>query len=386
MKKKLFKKENKMKTLITKKLTKKEEKILANLPEDSFKSFFPNHNRDFLRKEKRRLINKPKYSPVVKFLLKAKTQKEIIKKFKSLKVLKQNYEGYQLFTQRNNYNELLYVFLPIKLEKFELKPKIIKYHLGKNEEGIEQPYVLAQLPKFKKEIKIALLYDVHYGHHAHKQEKFLKYLQWIKNTPNVYAIIGGDLFENALDDGRGMTYDQDQNPMTQFDEMALLLAPIAHKIIVSTTGNHENRTYKKTGIDVMRLLADKLKIPYFNGAIWLTIIANSFKWNFFIEHGRGNSLTKGGKMNNANRPKKYTGLIHFFISGHTHDRVCESETLVTDDPINCRLVYLDQWTIVAPSFLGWENTYAYRAGYPPFAQGGVSAVLNDDGSYHGELT
>jgi len=91
-------------------------------------------------------------------------------------------------------------------------------------------------------------------------------------------------------------------------------------------------------------------------------------------------------MNSANQPKKFTGLIHFFVSGHVHDRVCESETLLTDDPINCRLMYLQQWTIIAPSFLGFKETYAYRAGYPPPANGGVAIELDDNGDYRGSLT
>ncbi len=321
------------------------------------------------------------------FMSKARTLPEI-KKFKNgEKLLKQEMKGYKLFSQRNHYNELMYILLPIMLnDEIKLKPKNWSYHIGKSEEGITQPYILCQLPNFKGKIKIALLFDVHFGNHAHKHEKFLKYLQWIKNDPNVYAIIGGDLLENALDDGRGMTYDQTENPQTQFDMMLKFLAPIAHKILCATTGNHEERTSKKTGFDIMKALADRLEIPYFSGPIWLSIMANTKKWNLFVQHGRGNSQTKGGKMNMANRPKKFTGLIHFFISGHVHDAVAENETVITDDPINCRLVYMEQWTIIAPAFLGWEDTYAYRAGYPPPARGGVAVELDANGDYRGSLT
>ena len=321
-----------------------------------------------------------------KFLSTAKTEKEILKKFKNLKFLKEKFEGYTLYTQRNNYNEIVYILLPIHNEEFKLEKKKFTYHIGQGNDGTPDPYILCKIPDFKGDVKIALLFDVHYGNFAHKKEKFLSYINWIKETPNVYAILGGDLMENALDDGRGMTYDQTENPQTQFDEMALLLAPIAHKILCSTTGNHEARTYKKTGIDVMRLLCEKLKIPYFSGPIWLSITANTYKWNLWVSHGFSNSRTKGGKMNSANQPKKFTGLIHFFISGHVHDRVCESEELLTDDPINCRLMEMKQWTIIAPSFLGWKETYAYRAGYPPPASGGVSVELLENGDYRGSLT
>ena len=322
-----------------------------------------------------------------KFLAQAKTEKEILSKFGDLKFLKEKFEGYRFFTQRNNYNELVYILLPLVSDvKVELLPKRFEHHIGMGPDGTPDPYIMCQLPKFKGTIKIALLFDVHYGNFAHKHEKFLSYLNWIKENDDVYAVLGGDLMEDALDDGRGMTYDQDKNPQTQFEDMEKLLAPIAHKILCATTGNHEARVYKKTGIDVMKLLADRLKVPYFSGPIWCTILANGYKWNLWISHGFSNSKTKGGKMNSANQPKKFTGLIHFFISGHVHDRVCESETLLTDDPINCRLIELKQWTVIAPAFLGWKETYAYRAGYPPPASGGVSIELLDNGDYRGSLT
>jgi hypothetical protein len=336
---------------------------------------------------RRNKVANPNKNNFRKFLSTAKTEREILKKFKTLDLLKEKFEGYTLYTQRNLYNELVYILLPlIQEEQIKIKPRNFEYHIGQGQDGTPDPYILCKLPNFKGDIKIALLYDVHYGNFAHKKEKFLSYLEWIKETPNVYAILGGDLMENALDDGRGMSYDQNKPPITQFDEMAQLLAPIAHKILCSTTGNHENRTYKKTGIDVMKLLCDKLKIPYFSGSIWLSILANTYKWNLWVSHGWSSSRTKGGKMNSANRPKNFTGLIHFYVSGHVHDRVCESETSLTDDPINCRLMEMKQWTIVAPSFLGWKETYAYRAGYPPPASGGVSIELLDNGDYRGSLT
>jgi hypothetical protein len=272
------------------------------------------------------------------------------------------------------------------IENFEIKPKTWGYHIGKSEDGKKQPYLVAQLPDFKGTIQIALLFDVHYGHFAHKKEKFLSYIRWIAENPNVYAVIGGDLMENAIDDGRGMSYDQDKNPQSQLNDMAHMLAPIAHKILLATPGNHEERTYKKTGIDVMEVLADKLKVPYFSGPVIVDILANSYKWSMYVFHGRGNSQTKGGKMNMASRPKGFTGHINFFISGHVHDRVCESETMIVADPINCQLQYVEQWTVVAPSFLGWEETYAYKAGYRPPARGGVSVELDENGDYRAKQT
>lgn len=320
------------------------------------------------------------------FLLKAKTEKEIVAKFGDLKLLKEKFEGLILYTQRNNYHELVYILLPEPKAEVKLLPKKYTYHIGKDDKGNEQPYLLVKLPDFKGKVIIAPLFDIHYGHSTHNFEKFMGYIRWIKETPNVYAILGGDIMENAVDDGRGMTYDQSENPQTQLDRMTEILSTIAHKILVSTPGNHEARTEKKTGIDVAKVLAERLKVPYFNGPVTMSIMANTYKWTFYIFHGFGNSQTKGGKMNMASRPKGWTGMINFFVSGHTHDCIAESETAIMEDPINCRLLFLKQWTVVSQAFLGWYGSYAYKAGYKPPAQGGVSMELFDNGEYRAFLT
>lgn len=317
----------------------------------------------------------------VKFLSKARTEKEIVEMFGDASLLKHKFDGMVLYNQRNAWNEPIFILIAKAVEKITIKPRNWDYHIGMNEEGIEDPYIMCQLPKFKGKMIVVPLYDVHYGHHAHRSEKFLSYVQWIANTPNVYAILGGDLMENALDDGRGMSYDQNVNPQSQLDEMTKILSPIAHKILVSVPGNHEARTEKKVGIDVTQILAERLKIPYFCGPVFLDVLANGYRWSFYVQHGNTFSRTKGGKMNAAARPKTFTGLVHFFVSGHVHDKNVGSETLLIQDPVNCRLTQVEQWFVVAQSFLGWYKTYAYRAGWQPPAPGGVAIELDENGSY-----
>jgi hypothetical protein len=324
-----------------------------------------------------------------RFLSVGKTMKQIVAKFPNMAttLLKETYAGYQFFEQRNYYNELVYILLPeVVAAEVPVEQKRWKFHIAHDETGEEQPYLVVQLPQFKGEIKIAPLFDVHYGNFAHRNEKFLSYINWIKDNDNVYAILGGDLFENALDDGRGMTYDQNRNPNTQFSDMLRALAPIAHKILVAVPGNHEARTEKKAGFDVMRQFAERLKIPYFPGPVFMTVLGNTYKWEFYIHHGTGNSQTKGGKANMAARPKSFTGIINFFVSGHVHDCVVQPDNMIVQDPITCRLKEVKFWVVVAPSFLKWYKTYAYKAEFKPPAGGGVSIVLGEDGSYHASLT
>lgn len=363
---------------------------LAETLDDNLTAVFPNWKRGELRALKAEYLKskKPARETVFRdFLSKGRTRHEIEEKFgeQANELLTTKFDGYAMFEQVNEFNQTLYILLPAEgLKTITVKPKNWSFTIGREESGEIQPYICCQLPGFKGSLQVALLYDLHYGHAKHRKEKLQSYVDWIQRSPNVYAILGGDLMENAID--RGMQFDQDVQPHSQLDELSAILAPIAHKVLFSVPGNHEERTQKATGIDVARVLADKLQIPYFSGPVFCSILANGHKWTIFAQHGRGNSQTKGGKMNMASRPASFVNNVDFIVCGHVHDRVSEAQTVIVEDPANCRLLYKNQWVVIAPSFLGWMDTYAYRAGYRPPSLGGVAIYLYDDGSCKADQT
>lgn len=326
------------------------------------------------------------------FLLSARTRLEIEDKFgpSTDTLLADTYSDLNLFQQLNDYGQPIYILLPaMDRDDLVIKKREWTFYQAQSQEGdFVQPYQLVQLPDalFKSgEVIIAPLYDVHWGHFACKREKLLAYLRWIEETPNVLTLIGGDLMENALDDGRGFSYSQDTPPDTQINEICKLLAPIAHKILFALPGNHEARTHKKAGIDLMKIVAQTLDVPSYTGPVYCSILGMGYKWKIYAFHGSCSGQTKGGKLNAAGRPRVFTDGVQFFLSGHTHDPVIASETCITEDPANCRLVYKTQWTVVAPSFMHWENSYAYSAGYPPPGKGGVAIRLFANGDYDARL-
>ena len=326
------------------------------------------------------------------FLLAAKTRPEIEEVFGASTdaLLAEKYPDLNLFQQIDNYGRAIYILLPeVDRDNLALKTRDWKFYLSQSTEGnFVQPYLLVQLPDAlfdSGEVIIAPLYDVHFGHFANKREKLLAYIRWMAETPNVLSFIGGDLLENALDDGRGMMYSQDLPPDQQINEICKVLAPIAHKLLFALPGNHERRTQKRAGIDPMKIVAQTLDVPYFSGPVYCSILGMEHRWRMYAFHGSCAGQTKGGKLNAAGRPRIFTDFVNFFVSGHTHDPIVNPETCIVEDPAGCRLTYRTQWTVVAPSFMRWENTYAYEAGYPPPAGGGVALRLFANGDYDARL-
>ena len=180
-------------------------------------------------------------------------------------------------------------------------------------------------------------------------------------------------------------YSQEIPPDQQITQICKLLAPIAHKVLFALPGNHEQRTEKRAGIDPMKIVAQTLDIPYYGGPVYCSILGMGFKWKIYAMHGSCAGQTKGGKLNAAGKPRIFTDFVQFYVSGHVHDCMVNAETCITEDPSNCRLVYRTQWVVIAPSFLGYENTYAWKAGYAPPSKGGVALRLFSTGDYDARL-
>jgi hypothetical protein len=324
------------------------------------------------------------------FLKKARLTNEISAKFgnKSEALLDEEYPSYNLFEQVDGWGRERYILLPeVKTEELKLAERNWSFYNSPSRYGdFFQPYQLVQLPddmfdNTEECVYITPLYDVHFGHCGHKHEKFSKYLKWIEETPNLLTFFGGDLEENALDDGRGMTYDQDIPPTSQIDELCKLLAPIAHKVLFMLPGNHEKRTMTKAGIDPSEVIAKYLNIPYFSGPVYCSILGCGNKWKLYARHGTGAGTSKAGMMSSLNKVSGFTDFMNFIVQGHSHNSSCNTQACIVENPIECCLEYKTQWSIVCPSFLRWEETYAYKAEMPPPSNGGILIKLYADGNY-----
>lgn len=114
------------------------------------------------------------------------------------------------------------------------------------------------LPKELKSIEIHIFSDEHIGEELSDLESLKKRIEYVKNTPNAYCILNGDILDNATTDSVGDTYSQALSPLKQIELAVELFSPISGKILMIGHGNHENRTYKKSGINISQLIAAQL--------------------------------------------------------------------------------------------------------------------------------
>ena len=114
------------------------------------------------------------------------------------------------------------------------------------------------LPKELTEIEIHTLADLHMGDKFCDYQEINRQIEAIKNTPNAYCILNGDLMNNATKTSISDSYAEQLTPMQQIGQAVELLKPIRDKILSIQSGNHEKRTYRKEGIDLTEIVAREL--------------------------------------------------------------------------------------------------------------------------------
>lgn len=108
------------------------------------------------------------------------------------------------------------------------------------------------------QLEVHTFADEHVGDEHCDIKRLLERIEYVKDTPNAYCILNGDIIDNATKTSIGDTYTQVFNPMEQLKTAVEMFAPIKDKILCITHGNHENRTYKKEGINLSYLMAAQL--------------------------------------------------------------------------------------------------------------------------------
>ncbi len=190
--------------------------------------------------------------------------------------------------------------------------------------------VKVDLPHSLREVEIHTLADLHIGDRFADKDGIKERIQYIKDTPNAYCILNGDLMNNATKTSVSDSYAEELTPMEQVEMCVELLEPIKDKIICMTSGNHEKRTYNKEGIDISKLVAMQLKIAdrYSPTACIVFLRFGKAKDNhgrdggqmcytLMCNHGSGGGRKEGAK---AIRLADMASIIDadIYIHSHTH--------------------------------------------------------------------
>ena len=225
------------------------------------------------------------------------------------------------------------------------------------------------------EVIIYPLGDMHIGDGYASQSELKRILTKIKETPNAYCILNGDICNNATRNGVSDVY-MDLSPMAQCMVAIELLEPIKDKIISATTGNHELRSYKDDGLDIMQFLCANLNIlPRYDREgcyVFLTTGKAEGKnskqdkkiaYGIYHTHGSGGGKRAGST---ANQMEDMTNIVDadLYIRGHSHRPMAFPIDYYRANFPNRKISKVTQYMVTTNAFLNWGG-YAEQKGYRP---------------------
>lgn len=209
------------------------------------------------------------------------------------------------------------------------------------------------LPRDVKDVEIRIFADLHIGDKHCDLSAVKRDIAYVANTPNCYAILNGDIINNATKTSVSDSYAELLSPMEQLTAFTELFEPIKDKILALTQGNHENRTYIKEGIDLTQVAAQQLgladRYSKTGAVLFLKLGEHKLKhskrvpvvYSFYIIHGSGGGRKEGAK---AIRLADMASIIDvdIYLHSHTHLPMVLREGFYRTDMSNGVVKYVDK--------------------------------------------
>lgn len=234
--------------------------------------------------------------------------------------------------------------------------------------------VRVDLPKSIDELKIEIFSDLHIGSPKCDLDLINSRIERVKNDPNTYCILLGDIINNSTKTSVGDVYSEPFSPMTQITTAIELFRPIKHKIIGCVSGNHERRSYKQDGIDLIYFMCSELNIAdkYSYSSLLLFIRFGTHNryynrkmcYTLFMTHGDGQGGRMiGGKANGLQRRGQIVDA-DIVVTGHTHTPFTFRNVMYSVNYQNSSIREREQVFVNASATLKYEE-YAELYGMSP---------------------
>ena len=225
---------------------------------------------------------------------------------------------------------------------------------------------------------ISNLGDMHYGHKCFKRKEFEEVLKSIYDNKNTYVVGMGDYLEAATRDSvGGGVFEQEQFVQEQLETVCEYLKPLADagKILGLLRGNHEERIYKHSGLDVTKIMAKILNTKYFGSGIMMRLKVGFNNYTIYATHGSSGASMPHTKIRACiNLAQIYDADI--YCMGHLHELDHKTMPYYTLDTKNKTLVQKDRHFILTGSYLDYLDSYAESKNMFPAKSGSPKIKLS----------
>lgn len=164
--------------------------------------------------------------------------------------------------------------------------------------------------------------------------------------------------------------------MEQLQRFVALFEPVKDKILAVTSGNHENRTYIKEGIDLTYVACSQIGIEEKYGKVGALVFVKFGKgkthekdraskqlYTIYCTHGSGGGRKEGAKVV---RLADLANIVDadVYIMGHTHLPVVMKEAFYRVDRLNGAACKVDKLFVNTSAMLDYGG-YGEQYGFKP---------------------
>lgn len=225
--------------------------------------------------------------------------------------------------------------------------------------------------------------DVHIGDKTANLKAFKEVLERIKNEPNTFTILNGDLCNIALKTSKSDVYSDELTPMEQVLQIINFLEPIKDKILVMSNGNHEDRITRETNIDILHLVAKQLQLEQVYSPSWWYLYLSfgkdkkGRKVNYTLTgyHGSGGGRKSGGKINRLEEMSQVV-IADVYLMSHVHKSIATKGIIYTPYYQSKTLSKQEMYYLISNSFVEYEGSYAEKMGMIPSNNTITEAILS----------
>lgn len=227
----------------------------------------------------------------------------------------------------------------------------------------------------KTHFQILPLGDMHIGDEYCDFHGIQEAIQYIRDNPDCYTILNGDLINNALKTSKSDSYRETMTIENEQDLLIDLLTPIKDKILIMTQGNHEYRTSVLSGIDPLRYVALKLGLidsgrytdnTYILDIQWGCAYGHDNRRLHYIVYGTHGSNSGGRTMGaTANALESMGGIVanaDLYLHSHTHATINYTKPIVVFNTKNGKAELKNRTFFNTNSFVKYGG-YGERGGY-----------------------
>lgn len=213
------------------------------------------------------------------------------------------------------------------------------------------------------DILIYPISDLHVGAKEFMEDKWIAFKKKIKNEPNSYIVLNGDLINNATRSSVSNIFEETMRPSDQKKWVANELMDIKDKILCVVSGNHERRSEKDADDNPCYDICCKLDIEdlYRENMAFIKLQIGNPKidgmrnptYTIGVTHGTGGGIYTGSAVNRNERFGMVIDGLDVLIVGHTHKGSVTKPQKIFIDKQNNKVSFKQFVTISCTSWLNF---------------------------------